>query len=45
MRSEEEIINKINEYYKLSPELKAEPRNLGFFDALRWVVDKIDSSK
>ena len=39
-RTREEIIAKIDEYLKLPIEKQLEPRNLGFYDALRWVVDK-----
>ena len=41
-RSREEIVAKIDEYLKLPIEKQLEPRNLGFYDALRWVVDKED---
>lgn len=40
MKTEKEIITKIDEYLKLPVEKQLEPRNLGFYDALRWVVDK-----
>lgn len=41
-RSREEIIAKINEYLKLPIEKQLDPRNLGFYDALHWVVDDIE---
>ena len=41
-RTREEVIAKIDEYLKLPIEKQLEPRNLGFYDALRWVVDKED---
>lgn len=44
MKTEKEIITKIDEYLKLPTEKQLEPRNLGFYDALRWVVDKEDKT-
>ena len=39
MKTKEQIINKINEYLDLPIERRLERRNIGFYDALRWVVD------
>lgn len=39
-RSREEVIAKIDEYLKLPIERQLEPINLGFYNALRWMVDE-----
>lgn len=39
MKTKEEIIAKIDEYLKLPIEQQLEARNIGFYDALRWVID------
>lgn len=40
MKTKEEIIAKIDEYLKLPIEQQLEARNIGFYDALRWVIDE-----
>lgn len=40
MRTKEEIIAKIDGYLKLPVEQQLEARNIGFYDALRWVIDE-----
>lgn len=39
-RSREEVIAKIDEYLKLPIERQLEPINIGFYNALRWMVDE-----
>ena len=41
-RTREEVIAKIDEYLKLPIERQLEPINLGFYNALRWMVDEED---
>lgn len=43
-RTREEVIAKIDEYLKLPIERQLEPINLGFYNALRWMVDEDDNN-
>lgn len=40
MKTREEVIAKIDEYLKLPIERQLEPINIGFYNALRWMVDE-----
>lgn len=40
MKTREEVIAKIDEYLKLPIERQLDPINLGFYNALRWMVDE-----
>lgn len=42
-RPREEVIAKIDEYLKLPIERQLEPINIGFYNALRWMVDEDES--
>ena len=45
MKTKEQILEKINEYYKLPQIQQLHLRNIGFIDALRWVYEDEEPSK
>lgn len=45
MKTKEEIITKIEDYFRLESEERFNQRNIGFVDALRWVVEDEEESK
>ena len=45
MKTKEQILEKINEYYKLPQISRLHLRNIGFIDALRWVYEDEKPSK
>lgn len=45
MKTKEQILEKINEYYKLPQISRLHLRNIGFIDALSWVYEDEKPSK
>ena len=45
MKTKEQILEKINDYYKLPQIQRLHLRNTGFIDALRWVYEDEKPSK